>query len=104
MIGSTQQKEEEQKKLPFREEKKHDKTKNKNKSLFLTTSTVMDTMNSILSQDETLKSSCNGEQEPPHFELQRRFPDGRTRRASDEELAACNFESKILQVRVVCFS
>jgi len=61
--------------------------------MFFTTSDLMEKMNSTLRNGDT-------ENFGPQFELQKRLPDGSTRRANDSEMAMADFQSKLKQVRI----
>jgi hypothetical protein len=65
------------------------------KKLFFTTSDLMNTMNQALMADPS-------DPLQPKFELQRRLPDGSTRRADESEVAAADMDSKVQQVSTVC--
>ena len=60
--------------------------------MFLTTSDVLNSMNTVLEKMES-----PGETMSPRFELQRRLPDGSTRRADEKDVAAADMESKFKQ-------
>lgn len=61
--------------------------------MFFTTSDLMEKMNSTLRNGDT-------ENFGPQFELQKRLPDGSTRRANDSEMAMADFQSKLKQAAV----
>lgn len=63
------------------------------KKLFFTTSDLMNTMNKYFADSASSDSIL----ETPKVELQRRLPDGSTRRADDKDLAAADMESKLKQ-------
>jgi hypothetical protein len=64
------------------------------KKLFYTTSDMMTTMNKALSEmDSPDDHGIN-----PRVELQRRMPDGTTRRADENDLEAADMDSKFKQV------
>lgn len=81
------------------------------KKLFFTTTDLLDKINSILSSS-AVTDDCNkdaskqkkdndedGQQmSAPCFELQRRLPDGSTRKATAQEAAAADFQAKLKQV------
>jgi hypothetical protein len=69
------------------------------KKLFYTTSDMMKTMNKALSDMDSPDDDMN-----PRVELQRRMPDGTTRRADDKDLEAADMDSKLKQVRGMAFS
>lgn len=68
----------------------------KKKRLFYTTSDMMKTINksiaSLDSPDDVIS---------PRVELQRRMPDGSTRRADDKDLEAADMDSKLKQVSLM---
>ena len=80
---------------------------NENDHKFFTTSDLLKTINGILKEhspeeiasddgkrnDESTKSGG--------FELQRRLPDGSTRKADESDIAIADFQSKIKQVRML---
>jgi len=61
--------------------------------MFFTTSDLMEKMNSTLRNGDTKNFG-------PQFELQKRLPDGTTRRANDSEMAMADFQSKLKQAAV----
>ncbi len=77
--------------------------------MFFTTSDLVKTINGILKENEaefnearggggvanssSSSSGCGG------FELQRRLPNGTTRRADENDMALADFQSKLKQVR-----
>jgi len=61
--------------------------------MFFTTSDLMEKMNSTLRNGDTKIFG-------PQFELQKRLPDGTTRRANDSEMAMADFQSKLKQAAV----
>lgn len=82
------------------------------KKLFFTTTDLIDKINSVLSSsavvdyNDTKKDASTldqynheDDQHPPGpcFELQRRLPDGSTRKATTEEVAAADFQAKLKQ-------
>lgn len=66
------------------------------KKLFYTTSDMMETMNKVLSSMDSPDDVIS-----PRVELQRRMPDGSTRRADNKDLEAADMDSKLKQVRGV---
>lgn len=64
------------------------------KKLFYTTSDMMTTMNKALSDMD----SPDDDGMNPRVELQRRMPDGKTRRADEKDLEAADMDSKLKQV------
>jgi hypothetical protein len=64
------------------------------KKLFYTTSDVMTTINKALSDLD----SPDDDDMNPRVELQRRMPDGTTRRANEKDLEAADMDSKLKQV------
>jgi tetratricopeptide (TPR) repeat protein len=73
-------------------------------SQFFTTTDLINRINSSLEDNTKTLSSSKEEYEKstllnnrPKFELQRRFSDGTTRKASPEETAAADFQSKLKQ-------
>lgn len=62
--------------------------------LFFTTSDLMNRMNKTLSDLESPSDAIC-----PRVELQKRLPDGSTRRADEKDLAAADMQNKITQVR-----
>lgn len=63
------------------------------KQLFFTTSDLVNRLNGHLeSMEKPTDEGVN-----PRFELQKRLPDGSTRRASEEELAAADMQTKVKQ-------
>jgi hypothetical protein len=69
----------------------------KESNLFFTTSDLINKINKVV--DKEHEKSNDGSENHPRFELQRRFADGTTRKASTEEAAANDFQSKLKQVR-----
>lgn len=59
---------------------------------FVTTSDVLSSLNKALNNLETPQDIAK-----PHFELQRRMPDGSTRRATETEVQAADMETKLSQ-------
>ncbi len=68
----------------------------KDDRLFFTTSDLLNQINSVVDREH--EQSNDGSGPHPRFELQRRFEDGTTRKASAEEAAAADFQSKVKQV------
>lgn len=75
-------------------------------NLFFTTSDLLNKINSVVDREQQKASDGDGNgngleasETHPRFELQRRFEDGTTRKASAEETAAADFQSKMKQVR-----
>lgn len=64
------------------------------KKLFYTTSDMMTTINKALSDMDSPDDGMN-----PRVELQRRMPDGTTRRADEKDLEAADLDSKLKQVQ-----
>lgn len=64
------------------------------KKLFYTTSDIMNTINKSIASLDSADDAIS-----PRVELQRRMPDGSTRRADDKDLEAADMESKLKQVR-----
>lgn len=62
------------------------------KKMFLTTSDIMKRMNSAIKENDSALSSDTG-----GFELQRKLPDGSHRPASEAEVAAADFQTKMKQ-------
>lgn len=83
--------------------------RNCSNKLFFTTTDLLDTINSVLSSSAVAADSNGDPYEDdghipsaaasPCFELQRRLPDGSTRKATAEEAAAADFQAKLKQVR-----
>jgi len=72
---------------------------NKKDKLFFTTTDLLQKINGILEQESQNDASEDHVQEDqPRFELQRRLPDGSTRKASSDEAAVADFQSKLKQV------
>ena len=69
--------------------------------MFLTTTDMLNRMNSALETNESDASGDGADSEGPKFELQRRLPDGSTRRADEEERKAADMQSKLKQVSAV---
>jgi hypothetical protein len=84
--------------------------------LFFTTTDLLDKINSVLSSSAVAGSNIdpskllhqNNDEDDRHipaaaaapcFELQRRLPNGSTRKATTEEVAAADFQAKLKQVR-----
>ena len=82
------------------------------KSPFVTTSDVLDRLNKQLSADFSSQqsspdgnddenhnnsSSSTSKEGTPHFELQKRIPNGSSIPATKEEVAAADFKSKLEQ-------
>lgn len=68
-------------------------SKEENKKLFYTTSDMLKTINKSIQSLDSPDDAIS-----PRVELQRRMPDGSTRRANDADLRAADFESKMKQV------
>jgi hypothetical protein len=69
----------------------------KEKKLFFTTTDLVNKINTVVDREHKKENNEPGNH--PRFELQRRFGDGTTRKASAEEAAAADFQSKMKQVR-----
>jgi hypothetical protein len=76
--------------------------------MFFTTTDLLNKINSVM-QEEQLKNSSAKDGDPsqelqkdqPQFELQRRLPDGSTRKASKDEADYADFQAKLKQVRIL---
>jgi hypothetical protein len=62
-------------------------------SPFVTQTSVVESLNKALADLQSPDDTSNA----PHFELQKRLPNGNTRRATTEELQAADMESKLQQ-------
>jgi tetratricopeptide (TPR) repeat protein len=62
-------------------------------SPFVTQTSVVESLNKALADLQSNDDTSNA----PHFELQKRLPNGNTRRATTEELQAADMESKLQQ-------
>jgi hypothetical protein len=62
-------------------------------SPFVTQTSVVESLNKALADLQSPEDTSNA----PHFELQKRLPNGNTRRATTEELQAADMESKLQQ-------
>ena len=75
--------------------------------MFFTTTDLLNKINSVMQEEELKNSTKDGDpsQEPqkdqPQFELQRRLPDGSTRKASKDEADYADFQAKLKQVRIL---
>ena len=83
----------------------HNQNHNKH---FFTTTDLLEKINSILSssadanrnnENDCTQKHFDENDDAPRFELQRRLPDGTTRKATPQESAAADFQSKLKQVR-----
>ncbi len=80
-----------------------EETKSKDQNLFFTTSDLIKTINGILKENSPQEihnddDNCGGGGSGG-FELQRRLPDGSTRKADESDLALADFQSKMKLVR-----
>ena len=73
----------------------NDEQKKKKKKLFYTTSDMMKTINKSIASLDSSDDAIS-----PRVELQRRMPDGSTRRADERDLEAADMDSKLKQVRM----
>ena len=80
---------------------------NENDHKFFTTSDLLKTINGILKEHSPEEiASDDGKRKDEStksggFELQRRLPDGSTRKADESDIAIADFQSKIKQVRML---
>ena len=83
---------------------------NDDESIFFTTSDLLKTINNVIKEtgnDELNPQNCNNHNGPVNsssstsegFELQKRMPDGSTRKADESDIALADFQSKMKQVR-----
>lgn len=73
--------------------------------MFFTTTDLLNKINSVMQEEQLKNSYGDPSQEPqqdqPQFELQRRLPDGSTRKASKDEADYADFQAKLKQVRIL---
>jgi len=81
------------------------------KKLFFTTTDLLNKINTVLQQEQLKASPKSSDTDPllqtqedePQFELQRRLPDGSTRKANNVETDYADFQAKLKQVRNASF-
>lgn len=74
----------------------NDEERNEKKKLFYTTSDMMKTINKSIASLDSPDDAIS-----PRVELQRRMPDGSTRRANEKDMEAADMDSKLKQVRII---
>lgn len=82
-----------------KDESPHDEPSKSKKKLFYTTSDMVKTMNNTMASLDS-----PGDAISPRVELQRRMPNGSTRRVTEKDMEAADMDSKLKQVRYSCMS